>query len=132
MEKMPSMEYKFQVQIVGVETKKNWVGDFLFRRPTLKERAMIDVMRARLNGDLFTIDPEVRAFNEALSYLKFTLKEFPDWWKESDFGANLYDANVIIEIHNKCIEFEAQWREKVFGKEDANKESGMAAEKSGV
>lgn len=114
--KLPNMEHKFHIEIVGDESKITFVGDFLYRRPTLKERAMIDVMRARLSGDLIMIDPEVRAFNEAISYLKFTLKEFPDWWKESDNGSNLYDANVIIEIHSKCMEFEASWREKVYGK----------------
>lgn len=113
--KLPNMEHKFHVEILGEESKIMWVGDFLYRRPTLKERAMSEVMRARLCGDLLSIDPDIRAFNDAISFLRFTLKEFPDWWKDTDSGSNMYDANVVIEIHNKVMEFEAKWREKVYG-----------------
>jgi hypothetical protein len=114
--KLPNMEHRFKIQLVGEESKVNWVGDFLYRRPTLQERAMIDVMRARLNGDLRSVDPDTNAYNEALSHLRFTLKEYPEWWKECDMGGSLYDANVILEIYGKCMEFEANWREKTFGK----------------
>jgi hypothetical protein len=43
------------------------------------------------------------ALNEALSFLRFTLKGFPDWWKDSDFGGGIYDANVVRhlrEVHD--------------------------------
>jgi hypothetical protein len=122
--KMPNMEHRFKLQAIGEETGMNWVGDFLYRRPTLQERALIDVMRARLNGDLRTVDVDTQAYNEAISHLRFTLKEYPDWWKDADFGASLYDGNLLIEIYNKCLEFEAEWRKKVFGGEGDRVESG--------
>lgn len=113
--KLPNMEHKFKIQLLGEESRINWVGDFTYRRPTLQERAMIDVMRSKLNGDLRTIDPDTNAYNEALAHLRFTLKEYPEWWKDADLGGSLYDANVILEIYGKCMEFEASWREKTFG-----------------
>lgn len=113
--KLPNMEFRFKIQLVGEESRVNWVGDFVYQRPTLQERAMIDVMRARLNGDLRSIDPDTNAYNEALSHLRFTLKEYPAWWKEADMGGGLYDANVVLEIYSKCMEFEASWRERTFG-----------------
>jgi hypothetical protein len=113
--KLPNMEYRFKIQLVGEESRVNWAGEFVYRRPTLQERAMIDVMRARLNGDLRSVDPDTNAYNEALSHLRFTLKEYPEWWKDCDMGGSLYDANVILEIYGKCMEFEASWREKTFG-----------------
>jgi hypothetical protein len=116
MNKLPNMEHKFNIQVTGEESKVTFVGDFVFKRPTLRERAMIDVMRARLGGDLLTVDPETRAFNDAIAFLRFTLKEYPDWWKDSDFGHNLYDGNVILAVHENCMKFEAEWREKVYGK----------------
>jgi hypothetical protein len=122
--KLPDMEHKFHIQLVGEETKLNWTGDFLFRRPTLRERGMIEVLKTRLNNDLLTIDPEIAAYNEATAYLRFTLREYPDWWKDSDMGGSLYDANVILEIYNKCIEFEARWREKVYGGRPADVKVG--------
>jgi len=112
---LPNMEFKFKIQVVGEESSINWAGDFTYRRPVLQERAMIEVMEKRLNGDLTTIDPDTAAYNEAMAHLRFTLKEYPDWWKETDFGGSLYDANVIVEIYNKCLEFEATWRKKSHG-----------------
>lgn len=113
--RLPAMEHKFSIQIVGEESNLNWAGEFLYRRPTLRERTMIDVMEKRMNGDLLTIDPEVSGFNQAISHLRFTLKEVPDWFRDTDMGGNLYDGNVVLEIFNKCMEFEAAWRKKAFG-----------------
>jgi len=114
---LPNMELKFEIQMVGEETGLNWAGKFLYRRPTLGERAQIDVMKARLNNDLKTVDIDTTAFHEAISHLRFTIKEYPEWWAELDFGGRMYDPNVVLEIYNKCIEFEAEWRSKVHGGE---------------
>lgn len=133
--KLPSMEHKFSIQIKGEESGLNWAGDFVYRRPTLRERTMIDVMEKRMNGDLITIDPEVAAFNQAISHLRFTLKEVPDWFRDTDMGGNLYDGNVVLEIFNKCMDFEASWRKKTFGgkPEDVstqNKEPDLSSQES--
>lgn len=120
---LPNMDLRFKIQVVGEETKINWAGDFLYRRPSLAERSLIENMRCRLNGDLRTIDGNIAYFNEALAHLKFTLKEFPDWWKESDFGGSLYDPNVVIDVYNKCAEFEADWRKKALGEDPAKVEA---------
>ena len=112
---LPDMEYEFDIAIVGEESGMNWTGRFKYKRPTLTERSLIHVMRARLNGDLLTVDQDVQAYNEAVAHLRWTLKEYPEWWRDSDFGGALYGGNVVIEIFNKCIAFEAKWREKVHG-----------------
>jgi hypothetical protein len=113
--KLPPMEHRFSINVQGEESQVNYMGDFLYKRPTIGEKSLIDQMRARLNGDLRTIDDNVALNNEALSYLRFTLKEFPDFWKESQFGFNLVDENVLLEIYNKVVQFEADWRKKVYG-----------------
>ena len=112
---LPQMDHKFHYEGTGEESNINWVGDFVYRRPTLRERAMIDVMQKRLNGDLRTLDEDTMYYNEATSHLRFTLKEFPDWWKDTDYGSNFYDPNVIIDLYTKALEFEAEWRKKTFG-----------------
>lgn len=130
--KLPNMEHRFKIQLTGEESGINWAGEFLYRRPTLRERTMIEVMRKRMGGDLMTIDAEVAGYNEAVSYLRFTLKEYPEWFRDTDMGGDLYDGNVVLEIYNKCVAFEAEWRKKTFGgnAEDVNtaKESGLASE----
>ena len=122
--KLPNMDFKVHIQMVGAESGINWVGDFVYRRPNLQERGMIDVMRTRLNGDLLTLDPDVSAFHEALAHLRFTIKEYPEWWSDCGFGASLYDANIIVELYNKCMEFEANWKKKVHGENPKVVEAG--------
>jgi hypothetical protein len=121
---------------VGYESGINWVGEFLYRRANLKERAGIKVLEAQLNGDLTTVDLETRAYNEAIAHLRFTLHEFPDWWKDSDYGGKLYDTNIILELYKATLQFEAEWREKVSGgnaeavEEKNDKKSTRASSKS--
>lgn len=119
---LPNMEHKFSIQVIGEESGIPWVGNFVYKRPTLQERSRIEIMCKRLNGDMFTVDEDIRSYNEAISHLRHTLKEYPDWWKEADFGGDLYDANVILEIYDKCMQFEAAWRERLHGGEGAKVE----------
>ena len=48
--KLPNMEKKFSIQVKGEESKLVWAGDFIYKRPTLKERGMADVMRIATAG----------------------------------------------------------------------------------
>lgn len=121
---LPKMEHRFSIQVVGDESGMNWTGDFLYRRPTLFERSQIDVMRVKLNGDQTTLKDEVARFNEAAAHLRYTVKEFPEWWKDSDMGGSLYDANVIDAIYQKCTEFEAEWSKKLQGGKASDVEVG--------
>ena len=113
--KLPDMEHRFSIQVIGKESNINWAGEFVYKRPTLAQRSMIENMRTRLNGDLMTIDGDIAALNMALAHLRFTLTESPEWWKASDYGGSLYDANVILEVYTKCIAFEEDWKRKVHG-----------------
>ena len=101
-------------------------GEFIYRRPTIAERGQIEGMRVTLNRDLITIDPDISDLHVALSHLRYTLKEYPDWWKETDFGGSLYDTNVVMDIYDECIKFERKWQSKVTsGKpEDVKEEEG--------
>lgn len=125
---LPEMDFEFKVQTKGNETGKEWVGDFKYRRPTLGGRARISITRTRLNGDLENIDDaEVRQLNDALAHLRHTLTKFPQWWADSMFGMELYDGNLVSEIYNKCMDFEAEWKEKVHSGNKSDVEVGKDA-----
>jgi len=118
------MEYKFHVNIEGSESKAIWHGDFKYKRPSLGDRARIDVMRARLSGDLETISVEVADFIEAVSHLRYTLVDFPKWWGEANYGYDLYDGNVISEIYNKVLAYEAGFKERLTSGDEKDVEAG--------
>lgn len=132
---LPNMEFPFEIQVRGEESQLNWAGKFRYKRPTLYERSQIEVMKARLNGDLVTIDPTISAFNEAISHLRYTLIESPDWWKEVDYGGQLYDTNVVNAVYEKCIQFESEWEKRVKGgdaKDVADGKNQIIDEKSPI
>ena len=120
--KLPSMEHQFEISVLGSESHINWTGKFNYKRPTIAERGQIEAMACRLNNDLMTIDPDIAVLHRALAHLRYTLKDFPEWWKESDMGGSLYDTNIITEIYKKCIDFEDEWREKILSGKPENVE----------
>ena len=111
---LPNMTFDFSIAVVGRETGHKWAGKFKYKRPTLGDRTRIDAMRARLSGDLETLNHEVSEFIEAVSHLRFTLTEYPDWWQEMGFGLEMHDGNVVSEVYNRCLDYESDYREKMF------------------
>ena len=118
IKKLPSMEYRFNTQVVGEESGINWVGDFVYMRPTIGARSQINALSVRFNSDLTSLDPQILDINYALAHLRITLQEHPEWWFDSNFGVDLYDYNVILEIYAKCVEFERNWKSKIHGTTD--------------
>jgi len=113
--KLPNMEYRFSIQTKGQETELMWTGEFVYRRPTIGERSNIDLMRTRLCGDLLTLDPSIAYLNEARSHLYHTIKESPDWWKDTDYGGQMFDSNVILYLYEKVMTYEKDWKKKTLG-----------------
>ena len=111
---LPDMTHTFDIAVEGAETGHKWAGQFRYKRPTLGDRSRSDSMRARLSGDLETLNPEVSDFIEAVSHLRFTLEKYPDWWQEFSFGLDMHDGNVVSEIYNRCLDYEASYREKIY------------------
>jgi len=113
---LPNMDFTFKIQMEGAETGVNWVGDFVYRRPSLGARSRIAALRNQLNGSVEVMDdPEVEDFNHAISHLRHTLTDFPQWWFDAAYGMELHDGNVVSEVYNKCMDFEKRWRLKVHG-----------------
>ena len=104
----------FEIEVRGNETKSLFTGKFKYTRPTLGARTRIAATLARLNGDVENLNNyEVEKLNTCLAYLRHTIVDCPEWWRDSLFGMELYDSNVIEEVYNKCIEFEEKWKTKI-------------------
>lgn len=114
---LPSMEYNFSISLIGSETKKNYEGQFTYKRLNLKNRAESSKMRCRLNGDLTTLEKDVGYFHEMIAWLRYGLIDYPDWWEGCQYGLDLYDLNIIEEIYKKVMEFEDKWHNRVFGED---------------
>lgn len=130
---LPSMEKTFTIDVKGSDTGQQFQGTFTYKRPNFRARSNAAKLAARLNEDLKNIDDDTKFMHNVLADLRFSLIETPEWWQQSDFGLNLYDTNVILDIYRVCVEFENAWTEQVWGNQEKAKtelkESVKAANK---
>jgi len=119
---LPSMEHSFHIDIKGSNTGQQWSGNFTYKRPNLRAQSEIAKTTSRLNEDLKNIEPEMSFLHGVLASLRHTIIDFPKWWEEKDFGFELYDTNVVLEIYKACQEFEDEWFKKVWSDEKPKEE----------
>lgn len=121
---LPKTEHTFQIDIQGEITRKRFLGEFRCKIPTLKDQSMIGRHEAMLNGEYSPyLDPGVKKLNKWMSYLKFTLTDYPIFWRESDLGYELRDPNVVEEVYNQVLRYEEAWLEEIWGKADESNET---------
>lgn len=119
---MPATEMTFQIEVTGEMTKKRFIGEFTCRIPTKKDLCLIDKHRAFLNGEnADQLNPSTLVFHNQIAYLRYVLKEFPKFWRESDLGYALHDGNIVGEVYSKVIDFERQWLREIWGDEALEK-----------
>lgn len=112
---LPSMEHTFTLNVIGNETKQAFDGTFTYKRLNLGKRMEANKMEARLREERVTLSTDVNRYIEIISYLRFGLVAFPDWWVKSNFGLELYDANIVVALNNECEKFENEWNKKIQG-----------------
>ena len=122
--KFPEDKHTFIIDVEGNITKKRYVGEFSCVIPNVKMQCEIAKYRAFLNGDVVDfLDISTKLTHQMISHLKFTIEDAPKWWKESENGYNLRDANVIQTIYDSVLEFEQAWMKEIWGEELESSES---------
>lgn len=102
---LPPQEHTFTIDVVGLRSGQAFQGSFTYSRPTLGVSLEIGKTKAFLLGGL-SVDPDTDAVADMIATLRHTLVKYPEWWKESLFGAKLQDLNVLFDIMKNCNEFE--------------------------
>lgn len=122
--KLPEMDKLIDLSVDGSITGRKITGSFKCRIPNGKMRAKADIKRAQLNMGVpeNMLDPAVARYHFKLGYLYAALVESPIWWKESDFGYDLHDTNVVDDLYDQCIDFENNWMKEVWGEEKSSDE----------
>jgi hypothetical protein len=113
---LPDDQQDFQIDIVGQATKKRFLGEFTCRIPTIKDQCQSARHETFLNGENGAfLPPGIQKVNKMIAYLRFTLVDTPKFWRESDLGYELRDANVIEEVYNAVLKFEDEWVNRAWG-----------------
>ena len=127
METLPSLEHTFEMpNLKGKVTGRVYSGNFTFKRLSIGDKGRAEVLRAKLNGDLKSIDPEIDILHDMLSFLRYGLILFPDWWRECGFGLELYDINVIEFLYKEVMDFEAKWLKGISDDSDRRPEENSS------
>lgn len=135
-EKLPPTTGEFIIDIIGQVTKKRFLGEFVSKIPTIKDQSMIARHEAKLNGEYAGyLDEGIRQVHKKIAYLRFTLTDYPKFWRESDLGYDLMDVNVIDAVYAEVIDYENKWVNKIWQsgqeKEVKKDESGKAGQEEG-
>lgn len=115
MLQLPSNETTFFISVEEPNTKQKLEGNFTYKRPSLGKELAIQTTVARSVGDVQGLSSEVKGMFFIIAFLQHCIVSAPDWWKNSNSGQDLYDATVVLQIYNKCKEFDDQFEKKVFG-----------------
>lgn len=108
---MKEITAKFDINVVGESTGNPYSGEFKVRTLlTMRQQASADEGRRMILG----FNPEAAA--EGIKNLAFTAGQLsvriidsPDWFKSSGLGGiDMADANVLIDLLNKCGEAEQE------------------------
>lgn len=126
---LPNMEHVFTVKIKGSETGQVYEGTFKYKRPTLRIRSEISKTAALLNGGILGLDEDTAFTHAIFANLKHTLVETPEWWKKADYGFELYDLNVALDIYKQTQEFEKKWMDQVWKEESKEKKAKESSAK---
>lgn len=122
LNKEPSMEGIFEVKVKGELTNKEYSGTFKCRILNAKLRAAAAKHKAFLNGEnASNLDILTLSLHEQISYLRYALIEYPDFWKTSDLGYDLYDENVIQTVYESALAFEENYLRQAWGDEAVEK-----------
>lgn len=117
--KLPPTEVNFSIENVeGDISKMKYNGDFKCRIPNLKIQALIAKHNAFLNGEMaHMLDETILRLHHMISYLRYTLLEYPRFWKDSDLGYELQDMAVVKHIYDRVLAIEVDWLKQVWGDE---------------
>lgn len=116
------METQFSLDATGAKSKAQYTGEFTYKIPNGKQLSAAAKKEAILNAGL-DLDITMKNFHYMVAYLQASLVDFPDWWKDADYGYAMLDTNIVTEVYNKCLEFEETWTNKIWGTDGASTEA---------
>ncbi len=99
---------------MGDTTFKEYEGQFTVRCIlTMGQKHAMELEKSRLLGSYVNPTEELRGLAIILANLRHKVVDGPEWWKQSGGGSNLKDENVLVDIYNKVLKAEDEWRQKV-------------------
>ena len=111
---LPSNESVFDIDVVGDTTFKKYDGQFTCRCVlTMGQKHAMELEKTRLLGNYANPTEDLVGIAIIFANLRAKVTDGPEFWKQSQGGTSIKDENVLVEIYNKILKAENEWREKV-------------------
>lgn len=123
-----SNEYTFMLSTKGESTGMKYEGAFKVKcLLTTTEKVDIGLRLDSYNRGSKTIPQATAILNATLAEMDVRIIDSPSFWKDSDFGRQLLDTNIIFEIFKLSNDGEEDFRQRLKAKAE---ESEKKAEES--
>lgn len=111
---LPKNEATFDVDVVGETTLKDYKGQFTVRCIlTMGQKHAMELEKSRLLGSYANPTEELLGLAIIFANLRAKITDGPEWWKQSAGGTTIKDENALVDLYNKVLKAEDEWRQKV-------------------
>lgn len=128
---LPKREKTISLDIVGDETGLQYTGEFTIRCIlNMASKHALELEKTRLMADYANPSRGLAGISISLATIKAKIIKAPEWWYELGEGAEILDENVIVDLYDKSVLAEAEWRKSIAKKADDAKEEQKQEDKA--
>jgi hypothetical protein len=120
---LPNNIKTIHIDVEGETTGIRYEGSFGVKCAlSIRDKQAVEVSKSRLTEDMANPSNSLYAMAAMISILRAKIMDFPEWWKEVNYGSDLLDDNVLIELFEKCEQASEDWRKSLKPKEESKEE----------
>ena len=126
---LPKIERSFDFSAVGEMTGFKYDGVFTIKSVLdIQGKHLVELEKNRLLGGHRNPSYSLVELSATLAELHIRILDYPAWWKDCQFGAELLDEEILRRLFELCIEKEEEWRVEM--KQKAQESLGNAQTES--
>ena len=92
-------------------------GQFTIKcRLTMRERHMMELEKSRILGGHKGPTNSLMGIAMMVSTLETHIVDAPNWWKQSNYGMDLEDENIVVELYDRVTTEQFDWRNELIEK----------------
>jgi hypothetical protein len=111
---LPVNEKTFLISTVGQFSQKKYEGQFTFKcKLTMVEKYRLEMEKSRMMADIKGPTDGLENIVAILATIKTRVIKSPEWWTQSNFGLDMIDDNVVLDVYEKCLQSEIDWEKEV-------------------
>jgi hypothetical protein len=94
---LPKNEKTFSVDLTGEDTGQKYTGEFTVRCVlNMSGKHQLELEKTRLMADYANPSRGLAGIAISLATIRARIVKAPEWWAETDAGAEILDENVVL------------------------------------